>query len=202
MAISRLSQTTLQNGFQKFNTVWDGTSAVGSMDALGVIVLNATTASVTFSNIPQTYSHLQIRMTARSDRANTGANTVFAYANGDEAPSNPTNYYTHYLSGDGASVTAGALSSANPGYGFYFGYAIGANATNNISPNVIDILDYANTNKYKTMRSLVGTDNNGSGAIALASTVWSNTAAITSLKLVCLSYNFTQYSSFALYGIK
>ena len=173
-----------------------------SYESIATFTLGSTTSSVTFSSIPGTYKHLQIRMSARADRANSSGNTVFAYANGDEAPSNPTNYYSHYLTGNGSSASSGDLANNNPSYGFYFGYAIGANATNNISPNVIDILDYANTNKYKTMRSLAGFDNNGSGAIALASTLWANTAAITSLKIVCLSYNFTQYSSFALYGIK
>jgi hypothetical protein len=174
-----------------------------SYESISTVTVGAGGASsITFSSIPSTYTHLQIRMSARSDRANSGANTVFAYANGDEAPSATTNYYSHYLAGDGSSASAGALSSANPGYGFYFGFAIGANATNNISPGVIDILDYANTNKYKVSRSLAGTDNNGSGYLGLFSSVWSNTAAITSLKLVCYSYNFTQYSSFALYGIK
>ena len=51
MAISRLTLTTLQNAFQKFNTVWDGTGAVGGVDALGVVVvLSAGTSSITFSS--------------------------------------------------------------------------------------------------------------------------------------------------------
>jgi len=66
---------------------------------------------------------------------------------------------------------------------------------------IVDILDYANTNKYKTVRSLNGNDANGSGSMNLSSNVWLSTAAITSLTLSSSS-DFRQYSSFALYGIK
>jgi hypothetical protein len=68
---------------------------------------------------------------------------------------------------------------------------------------VIDILDYANTNKNKTIRSLAGSDANGSGTIWFGSIAWLSTSAITSLSFNIESgSNFTQYSSFALYGIK
>jgi len=67
---------------------------------------------------------------------------------------------------------------------------------------VIDILDYANTNKYKTSRNLAGYDNNSGGRVSLNSGNWRNTNAITSITLTCRSDNFQQYSQFALYGIK
>ncbi|NCU72421.1 MAG: hypothetical protein EBY66_05360 [Candidatus Fonsibacter lacus] len=67
---------------------------------------------------------------------------------------------------------------------------------------VVDILDYANTNKYKTFRSLMGIDNNGSGSIRLRSGLWMSTSAITAIKMTpSTSGSFQQYSSFALYGI-
>jgi hypothetical protein len=69
---------------------------------------------------------------------------------------------------------------------------------------VCDILDYTNTNKYKTVRSLSGHDQNGSGYVTLMSGSWRNTAAITSITILRDSggANLTQYSQFALYGIK
>ena len=206
MAITSIKTGSSFTNLKKYNDFLAGNEAYNPpvFESIATVTVGAGGASsVTFSSIPSTYQHLQIRMFAKSDRANSTGNTVFAYANGDEAPSATTNYYTHYLSGDGSSVSSGALSNANPSYGMYFGTAIGANATNMGSAYVVDILDYANTNKYKTMRSLGGEDNNSTGgAISLRSSLWSNTAAITSLKLVCLSYNFAQYSHFALYGIK
>jgi len=69
---------------------------------------------------------------------------------------------------------------------------------------VIDILDYANTNKYKTTRALAGLDINAAGGfIALRSGNWRNTNAITTITLKPESSRiFAQYSQFALYGIK
>ena len=68
--------------------------------------------------------------------------------------------------------------------------------------NVIDILDYANTNKYKTLRVLTGIDVNGSGGyVQLSSGLWQSSSAITSITLTN-STNYTTATQFALYGIK
>jgi hypothetical protein len=67
----------------------------------------------------------------------------------------------------------------------------------------MDILDYTSTNKNKTVRSLGGFDRNGGGIITLSSSLWFKTPeAITSIRLKPQSSSWTQYSSFALYGIK
>ena len=173
---------------------------------IATTTLTTTTSTVTFSSIPQTYTHLQLRMWAKSDRANSSGNTVFAYANGDNAPTTPTNYWTHALTGDGTSATSGSLSNtAGANYGFYVGTAQGASPASIGSVAIVDFLDYTNTSKYKTMRTISGEDsnsNNTNGTVSMRSTLWSSTSAITSLQLTCLSYNFVQYSSFTLYGIK
>ena len=69
---------------------------------------------------------------------------------------------------------------------------------------VSDVLDYANTNKYKTTRSLNGNDQNGSGYLWFASVLWMNTNAISTVTITTAggSNTFNQYSQFALYGIK
>jgi len=113
-----------------------------------------------------------------------------------------TAYATHYLSGDGASARAGNWTS--DGYIRLFadqGTPTTAQ-TNIFGVAVIDILDYTNTNKYKTTRSLLGYDANGSGGIELDSGLWQNTAAITQIDLITGGTNFQQYTSAALYGIK
>jgi hypothetical protein len=70
------------------------------------------------------------------------------------------------------------------------------------SAAVVDILDYNNINKNKTIRSLNGRDNNGSGDIYLTSGLWNNTSAIDSITIVAPSATFIEYSQFALYGVK
>jgi len=148
-------------------------------------------ASVTFSSIPSTYKHLQIRMTA-SFTGSVGSG--FIAFNGDNASSN---YSYHYLGGDGATVGAGALTSQNQGK--FTGFA----GTTTTVPNimVMDILDYANTNKYKTTRALYGNDANGGGYVEFNSNNWRSTSAITSIVLTpANSFNTNTYVS--LYGIK
>jgi hypothetical protein len=65
----------------------------------------------------------------------------------------------------------------------------------------LDILDYKDTNKYKTVRDLSGLDANGSGGVEFGSGLWMNTAAINTLKVYAIG-NLVQYTQFALYGVK
>ena len=150
-------------------------------------------STLTFSSIPSTYTHLQIRLMAKTNSANF-YDTVLVRFNSDTA----SNYSYHYL--DGYNSTVSAAGAANTA--FIQTYYIAGNAANTFGVAVIDVLDYANTNKYKTSRSLAGVDvNTTGGAINFSSGSWRSTSAINSITI----YNtnpFQQYSSFALYGIK
>lgn len=152
------------------------------------------TSTVTFSSIPSTYTHLQIRGFYFSTYNNL-MNT-YARLNSDTG----ANYTQHSLYGDGGS--AGADGTANIDH-LRVGFSIN-NSTTNPSIFICDILDYTNTNKFKTMRSLMGQDSNGSGWILLRSGLWRSTSAITSISLFPQvgTETFRQYSHFALYGIK
>lgn len=165
----------------------------GAMFPLQVVTVGAAGASsVTFSNIPNTYSHLQVRFMTRF-----GSVAVFKMTfNSDSG----NNYAWHEIQGNGSSVTANAGSSTAFMYG---AYSNGFSATSNtFGVGVIDILDYANTNKYKTLRMLSGYDANGSGGLQLNSGLWQSTSAVTSFKIEPNTSTFQQYSQFALYGVK
>ena len=158
-------------------------------------------SSVTFSSIPSTFKHLQIRFTGRSTVSNVNDGYISIRFNSDSGG----NYtFLHYLQGDGSSVSAGALYTS--GWDNIYGsIAAGNNATASVfGAGVVDILDYTNTNKYKVVRHLSGMDNNGAGKIGLGSGNWNTTTAITSITLGANGFgsNWTQYSSFALYGIR
>lgn len=155
-------------------------------------------STITFSSIPATYTHLQIRGIWKNNTSATDIAYVELTINGSSS-----GYSYHILRGDGSAASAvgsgsldrtypaQSLPSSNAGYADMFGTGI------------IDILDYANTNKYKTIRTLFGFDGNGSGRVGLSSGLWQNTNAITSIELKDQNAgNFVQYSSFALYGIK
>lgn len=154
-------------------------------------------SSVTFSSIPSTYQHLQIRAIGRTADTQTYDNTWVSF-NGDTTASN---YAWHNVLGDGASATAAGYTSSR----VLINAVLTGTAVNSsiFGTFITDILDYANTNKNKTTRSLAGVDTNGAGRVMLQSSLWMNTAAITSITLTNGSgANFPQYSSFALYGIK
>jgi len=148
-------------------------------------------ATITFSSIPSTYSHLQLRFIA----AGTATPALYIKINSDSG----ANYVRHRLQGNGTA----ASSSSNTGdtQMVVFG-SPGLPASSTFGACVIDFLDYSNTNKYKTNRILAGVDTNGAGNIEFASNLWMNTAAISSLIITASSGNLSQYSSFALYGIK
>lgn len=146
-------------------------------------------SSITFSSIPATYQHLQIRGIAKT--SNLG--WVQVKFNSDSG----ANYSQHELRGDGSSATAAGSASTSLMQVFL------QNASQ-VASGVIDILDYANTSKYKTIRTLGGFDDNGAstGYITLTSGNWRNTNAITDITINHSTSSFTQYSQFALYGIK
>jgi hypothetical protein len=173
-------------GFTKFGDFYQ----IASSTATGGAVAN-----FTFSDIPQDYTHLQIRYITRTTSANAEDQFYINY-NGVTTSS----YRSHQLYGNGTSAV-----SADSGLitvGFPSRVAGGTSAANIFSVGVIDILDYTNTNKYKTFRNISGYDKNGSGEVFLSSGFLSSTTnAITSLVFRSNS-NLAQYSSFALYGIK
>jgi hypothetical protein len=150
-------------------------------------------ASISFSSIPSTYKHLQIRGIGRTS---AGGESLRLRFNSDTG----ANYANHELYGTGSAASAYAESNVNSNFADSF--APSSASANVFGVGVIDILDYANTNKYKTIRALSGYDNNGSGYAVLNSGLWRNTAAIDTILLFFGSGNLTQYSSFALYGIK
>ena len=153
-------------------------------------------SSISFTSIPSTYQHLQVRLMARTNRA-TEADFLTVIFNSDTG----SNYSYHYLQGDGTS--AASSNSVNSPYVLLNRFAASSATSGVNGVGVLDVLDYANTNKYKTTRSLAGYDNNGSGVIELDSGNWRNTAAITSITIAPgAGTSFNQYSSFALYGIK
>jgi hypothetical protein len=175
------------------NTTWNPFTPAGAYESIATITSPAAT-SITFSSIPSTYTHLQIRGIANNGES-SGYNNQSMRFNGDTA----ANYAVHYLAGNGTSASASAQTSGTsindvfriPPTGSTFGAF------------VIDILDYTSTTKTKTVRSLNGGDSNGSGWMGLHSGLWYKTPeAITSITLISSVGNFGTNSQFALYGIR
>ena len=175
----------------------------GNYDALSTVTVpSGGLSSITFAGIPQTgYTHLQIRAFVKTDRSTYGRDETSLRFNSDSA----SNYSWHTLYGNGGSASSYAVATDT---NIDAGYISGGAGTDMFGGQVIDILDYTNTNKYKTIRSLSGHEQNGTIAslyniIGLSSGSWRSTSAINSITIGIISGTlFNQYSSFALYGVK
>jgi hypothetical protein len=159
-----------------------------SYESIATSTLTSLQSSITFSSLGS-YKHLQLRSMCFGS---TDDENLYIRFNSDSG----SNYARHYLEGNGASASASATA---PDTGGVF-----SNTSNGTSPyvSVTDILDYADTNKFKTLRSLAGRDRNGSGSIALRSSLWRSTSAVTSITILAGSGTLSSGSQFALYGIK
>lgn len=176
-----------------------------SFESIATVTVGSGGASnVDFTNIPGTYSHLQIRCYAQTNRATFGIDEIRIRFNSDTG----SNYAVHNLYGNGSSATDSGQSSVT---GMVTSGTIGTNTGNSglvWGIDIVDVLDYANTNKFTTIRRLTGVDLNGTvggsgGRVGLSSGLWQNTNAVTSINITPVNGSLiTQYSHFALYGIK
>lgn len=174
--------------------------ASGSFESIATLNGTGTSALVTFSSIPSTYKHLQIRTSIRNLTTGTSFRTVYGLLNGDSG----TNYTRHGLVGDGSAISiSNTAAGSSPGFQMLNAAADGSSTANVMGVAIIDILDYASTSKYKTIRMSTGVDFNGSGRTAIVSSLWLSTSAVNSISFEDpVGNGFTTSSTFSLYGIK
>jgi len=166
-------------------------------ESIATTTLSSSSGTITFSSIPQTFAHLQMRWIGRGTLADVSVGQKINF-NSDTG----ANYSGHLIRGDGTTVYADKGQSATSAA--FFGRVAAASSTAGMFGGfIMDILDYTNTNKYKTLRCIGGSDRNGSGEIRFNSDAWLNTAAITSMTFqITDGGNYDTNTQFALYGIK
>lgn len=175
-------------------------AALNSYESIQTIPLTTGTAFAEFTVIPSTYKHLQIRGIIM----NAASNDNLAIRVGNGSVDTGSNYASHQLQGNGSAASAGASTSQTAAY--LSGLVIASSSYP--FAFVFDILDYASTNKNKTLRGLSGQDGNASGTatdwrIQLTSGVWMNSgSAINTVRIYLPAGNMGNLSHFALYGIK
>ena len=165
---------------------------MAAIEAIATTYLEADAASVTFSSIPSTYEHLQLRFTVRAATASAG--TLAMQFNSDTG----SNYTRHQMRGYGSST--GTNSNASWSYinMAYITWQDGSSAST--SGHVLDLLDYANTNKYTTALALDGAPE--MEHVALMSGLWMSTAAVSTIYLYAITGpSFGRGSEFTLYGL-
>lgn len=156
---------------------------------------SAGASTIEFTSIPSTYKHLQIRAFMRGTYAGTLV-SFFCQINGETG----SFYSSHHVGGTGSTTYSYAGSTQT--YIELNDIAADTNTASTYSNMIMDIFDYADTNKYKTTRGFLGRDFNGSGQLELNSGLYQKTTAVTSIKFYLGANAFKEYSSFALYGIK
>jgi len=171
------------------------------IEALGTCYLEADAASVTFSSIPQTYEHLQLRYTLTLAATN---NTYQRLWLGDGSADTGTNYAYHVIYGHDSAT--GVHKGTGESNGIFLGQAPGNHDRAWTGPTIVDILDYVNTNKNTTV--LVSNWDGGDSTstadyLHFASGLWDSTAAVDTI-LINNRYgnNFLRGSEFTLYGIQ
>jgi hypothetical protein len=171
----------------------------GAYESIATFSLASNTASVTFSSIPSTYKHLQIRYMGRSTTTGTSVgDNLYINLNADTG----SNYTYHQLLGSSSTASAtGATAQTR----LNFQNALPRNGVTSsvFGVGIFDLNDYASTTKNKTARIFYGTDtNNTESKVYLASGLWISTSAVTSIALAPQSNSFLAGSVFSLYGIK
>jgi hypothetical protein len=172
----------------------------GAYDSLATVTVGAGgVASITFAGIPNTYKHLQLRGIYRSTFNNPGSEELKIVINSDAG----SNYAYHSVAGNGSSAFA-VSGASQTGIRTTSSFPSDGTTASSYGAAIIDILDYTNTSKNKTVRTLNGDDTNGQGYVGLSSGLWMNTGSVTSITLSnwASSEIFKQYSQFSLYGVR
>jgi hypothetical protein len=170
-----------------------GDAAVLAYELISTQILASHNANVTFSSIPTDYKHLQLRLSLRTT-SGTSVRTLGMRFNGST-----TMYRSHRLRTDGGGVYA---ENSEDSYIRFQG--AGSTFGGMWSGHIVDILDWQNANKTKTVSILGGiAQGNGHSAAGLYSGMWNSTSTVTSITFT--EPNFDAYhtnSRFSLYGIK
>ena len=177
-----------------------GNLVTTAYESIATATGTGSSATVSFTSIPSTFTHLQIRAIARDTSAVNDSYGARLKINSDTG----SNYASHYLLGAGSSVASGSQgSSITPPNCMQT--AGGGMSASIYAAIIIDLLDYKNTNKYKTIRIFTGVETNSATGdnLGLQSALWMNTNAITQIDITSDSGgNWTTDTQFALYGIK
>lgn len=180
----------------------------GDVWALNTVTVTSPVSSITFTGIPQNYTHLQIRLIGRTSRTEYNIEDANLQINGDTN----ANYSWHRLFGNPDTTLSTVVSNSSANANFM--NSVGILSTNGASTymvgtSIIDILDYTDVAKNKVVRSLTGVDNNSevvngySGFSELSGGAWYGKSPITSLTFkTATGTNFVAPTTIALYGVK
>jgi hypothetical protein len=179
-----------------FATAGAGGAAASAFEQISTISGTGSSGTITFSSIPQTYRHLQIRLLTRCTNANI-VNNIFVNYNSNFGASydnqflfgnTGNNFYSGRGNGDKIELPVASPGTSAP--------------ANYHSPVIMDIVDYSITTKNKTTKSFIGSPITNGFQISLNVGQFRSTAAISTITITVQNASFTSSSIIALYGIR
>lgn len=153
-------------------------------------------ANITFSNIPQTYRDLIVRISSRQN-SSTATYQIYFTLNGSSS-----NYSRLYWLSNGIGTDIGSASGETIAR---FAWAESSTFTSNTFNNVDLYIPNYTLNKSKNIQADGVCESNGGFvyAISMYTNQWANTDPITSITIAEISGSlFVQYTSAYLYGLK
>jgi hypothetical protein len=208
MAITSFTRSLITTASPKSDSFLTGNAAYDPGSFASIATFAGGSSSVTFSSIPQTYKHLQLRVMVATSAGVNGLASLEMRV-GKTSVDTGANYTYHRIFGNGTSVSADSGTSQTKAYTGLNPYGTGTGSGLYYSVCIIDILDYTDINKYKTIRTLTGMDNNTLGDYwaGLHSNLWTGGTIGNSnnvIDTITFNSNYTYYSNshFALYGVK
>ena len=150
-------------------------------------------ASITFNNIPQTFTDLKIVISSRTTDTGSDRAVPFVLLNGNGDNSSNTRLY-------GIPNVATGSDRASGGF---IGYAsTAANTANTFGSQEIYIPNYTSANFKQMIVDGVSESNSSTQAgLTLVAVLFRTTSAITSFSVFASNGNWVQHSTFTLYGI-
>jgi hypothetical protein len=170
----------------------------GAYESIQTIAPTGGTTTVLFSSIPQTYTHLQMRMYVRQ----TTQSAVRIQLNNTGGTSNGALFWWAQ-----SNSTTGWYNGINVNFNYAYyqvGTYFGSGTPNTYSPGIYDLYHYSSTVKNKSSRVLCGTEHAGAatGGVEVEKGIVTTTSAINSIEIVANGTSFQAGTYFALYGIK
>lgn len=195
MAIRKFKSSSIAVGSRTSRGVDKGVF-FGGFNTIASVTLTSASSTISFTSIPSNYKHLRIHMMGRS----TGASDAYGKLTFNGSTSG---YYAlHQLYGTGSSISCNApdasTSYLQTGY-----FTLSGAASQNYAPMILEVLDYASTDKFKTVRNFSGYDVNSSSSFVLLRTaLWKSTSAINQIDLTVNGGNYATNTVVTLYGME
>lgn len=167
-------------------------------ELIQTITLSSGQSSISFSSIPQTYTDLLLKTSIRDANSSDNFSNDVLRFNNDTG----NNYNRYSFRSSGASTD----SASSTGFNYIvYQYQNGGTATTNaFGSSEVYIFGYtASTNKLVLYHASQETNSTSPVYQTLHSAAWLSSSAINTITITSLnSFNFVQYASASLYGIK